>query len=40
MASNNCCDVLCQAATPSTETANVVDQNNLADILFKLLKES
>jgi len=40
MASNNCCDVLCQADTPSTETANAVDQNNLADILFKLLQKN
>jgi len=40
MASYNCCDVLCQAATPSTETANAVDQNNLADILFKSLQKN
>jgi len=40
MATNNCCDVLCQAATPSTETANAVDQNNFAEILFKLLQKN
>jgi len=40
MGSNNCCDGLCQAATPCTETANAIDQNNLADILFKSLQKN